>query len=138
MRILLITLTLPWHRKALPDRHIRLRLRHQRIANVLLAPARPGLVVLLTQWPNRHIYTPAHELPRGRGGLGCNSVNNHLEFLTVGLEGQVVDVVAEGIFDFASDGGEDAAGDGDSVQVVPELEGQHHYVDPTDLRDPCR
>lgn len=51
--------------------------------------------------------------------------------------------MAEGVFDFAADGGEadddvggeDAAGDGDPAQVLDELEGKHHNVDPSDLRD---
>lgn len=60
---LLNPLTLPRHSKALPDRQVRLCLRHQRIRNILLAPHPPILIRRLAKWPKGHIATPAHEFP---------------------------------------------------------------------------
>lgn len=140
---LLIPLAPPRHRKALAHRHIRPRLGHQRIPDILLAPSCPALVVLLAERPNGHILSPTHEFACRRGGLGRNRVDIQLQLFAVRLERQVVDVVAEGVFDFASNGcesnddvcGEDATRDRDPAEIVPELEGKHHDVDPGDLRD---
>lgn len=63
--------------------------------------------------------------------------------MTEMVEREIVDVVAEGVFDFASDeketedyvGGADCAGDGDPLEVVVELEGEDDYVDPCYLGD---
>ena len=77
------------------------------------------------------------------GGLRCDGVNVHFELFAKGLERQVIHVVAERVLDFCADlgdaqdnvGGEDAAGDGDPLQTGPQLERQHHDVDPGDLRN---
>jgi hypothetical protein len=143
MRRLLLVLTRPPHSKALAHIHIRPRLSHQRIANILLRPPSPIAIVLLAQGPNRHITASLHEFA-GRGRrLRGDGVNVEFEFFAVGFEGEVVYVVAKGVFDFAANGGEadddvgceDAAWDCDPAEVVPELEGEHEHVDPGDLGD---
>jgi hypothetical protein len=101
---LLVALAFPRNSKALPDRHVRLGLCHQGIADILLAPSSPRLVVLLAQWPDGHVAWAAHEFGGCGRWLGGDGVNVHFEFLAVGFEGQVIDVVAEGVLDFAADG----------------------------------
>jgi len=141
--LLLVCLTIPRHSKALPYGHIRLRLRHQRIANILLTPARPALVVLLAERPNRHVTGASHELARRGRRLGSDSIDIQFQLLAVGFEGKIIDVVPEGILNFAADRGEPdddvcgeyAPGDGDPAEVVPELEGEQHDVHPGDLGD---
>lgn len=104
---------------------------------------RPLFIVLIAERPDRHVTLALHKLTRGRRRLRSNSVDVHFEFFAVCFEGQVVDVVAEWVLDFAADGGEpdddvcgeDAAGDGNPLQRVNELEGKHHDVDPGDLGD---
>lgn len=59
------------------------------------------------------------------------------------VEGEIVDIVAEGILDFATDeeeteddvGGADCTGDGDPLEVVVELEGEDDDIDPGYLGD---
>lgn len=104
MMFFLLTLTLPRNSKALPNRHIRLGLRHQRIANILFTPCSPRLVVLLAERPDGHVAITTHEFAGGRSGLGGDGVNVHFQFFTVGFKGQVIDVVSEGVFDFAANG----------------------------------
>ncbi len=62
--LLLIRLTLSRSNKALPNSHIRLRLRHQRIADILLAPVHPAVIVLVAERPDGHIARSPHELAR--------------------------------------------------------------------------
>lgn len=139
----LLILAVPWRCEALPDSHIRFGLRHERVADILLAPVRPFGIALVAQRPDWHVALSTHEFERGWRRHGCNSVNVELEFLAEGLEGQIVNVVAEGVLDFATNGSqsddnvssEDASGDGDPVEAVNQLEWQHHDVNPGDLRD---
>jgi len=104
MMFLLLALTLPRNSKALADRHIRLCLCHQRIADILLAPSCPGLEVLLAERPDGHVAWAAHEFGGGGRWLRGDGVDVHFEFFAVGFEGKIVDIVAEGVLDFATDG----------------------------------
>jgi hypothetical protein len=141
IRLFIIILALSGNSEALANRHVRFRLRHQRVPDILLTASRPAVVVLLAERPDWHVASPAHELACSWCGLRSNRVNVQFEFFAVGFEWQVVDVVAEGVLDFTTDGGEsdddvggeDTSGNGDPAEVIPELEGQHHYVDPGDL-----
>lgn len=141
--LLAFLLLRPRNSKAIPYTHIRLRLRHKSIANMLLVAAHPiieALVAERVEWP---VKRTAEELCDLGTGIAHNVVDICLEFLAELVERKVVHVFAEGVFDFAADsgdaeddvGGEDAAGDGDPAELVPELEGQHHDVDPGDLGD---
>jgi len=131
------------HREAAPHLHIRLRLGHQRIPDILLTPRHPPLEALMTQRIHGHIHTGPEELVRLRYRIAHDIINVAFELLAVGFEREIVDVHAEGVFDFAADGGnaeddvggEDAAGDCYPAEIFPELEWQHHYVDPGNLGD---
>lgn len=143
MIILLIRLTQPRRSKALPDLHISFRLGHQRIPNILFAPRHPTRIIFLAKWPHRHIPISTEKLLCNKRRLGSDSVDVHFEFFAKGFEGEIVDIVAEGVLDFAADGGEPddyvggeyAPGDGDPFEVFDELEGEHEHVDPGYLRD---
>lgn len=77
----------------------------------------------------------------------CRNAGQDIEvsgnFIAEGLEGEIVDVVAEGVFDFSTDDGEteDNVGsyhggrDSDPVEFAEELEGEDHDVCPCDLGD---
>jgi hypothetical protein len=140
---LFICLALSRHGEAFPDCHICLGLCQQRITDVLLASACPALVVSLAQRPDGHVAAASHELSRSGGGLRGDGVDVELKLLAVCFEGKVVNIVAEGIFNLSSDlgksdddvCGENTTGNRDPAEVVPQLEGQHHYVDPGNLRD---
>jgi hypothetical protein len=129
--------------KAAAHLHIRLRLRHQCITNVLLAPPHPTLKALVTQRIHRHIHPVPEELGRLGHGVAHDIINITLKLLAVGFKRQIVYVHTEGILDFAADSGdaednvgsEDASRNCHPSEVFPELEGQHHYVDPGYLRD---
>ena len=141
--MLLILLLLPNLRITIPNPHIRLRLRHQRIPNILLTPRHPPIEALLAQRPQRHIQIAPKELGYVGPRVAHDVVDVGLELLAEGFEREVVDVFAEGVFDLAADGGdaeddvggEDGTRDGDPAEVVPHLEGEHHDVDPGDLGD---
>lgn len=140
---LFIGFTRPSSRKALPDRHIRLGLGHQSVSDILLAPIRPLIVILLAEGPNWHILPSPHELTSSGCRLAGDGVNIHLQFFTVGLERQVIDIMAKRILDFATNSGKtndnirgkDTAGNSNPAKGFPELEGKHHNVHPGDLRD---
>lgn len=144
MRRLLIDIALcPRDGETLPDDHIRLRLGQQRIADVLLAAARPAVEALVAQRPDGHIAVATHEL-ESRGCRLCgDAVDVHFQLLAESLERQIVYVVAEGVLDFAADGGEteddvggeDGAGDRDPLERGVQLERQDHDIDPCNLRD---
>ncbi len=80
-------------------------------------------------------------------GIGFGERGEHVdvtgEVAAVGVEREVVDVVAEGVLDLLADGcdaendvrGEDRAGDGDPFEGVVELEWEEHHVHPGDLGD---
>ena len=109
----------------------------------MLAPLAPEVHAAWVEWVHGHIADPLHKVFGLGAGLRHDDVDVHFEFLAVGFEGQIVDVHAEGVFDFTTDGGEaeddvageDAAGDGDPAEILPELEGQHHNVNPGNLGD---
>jgi hypothetical protein len=131
------------NRKAVPHLHVRLGLRHQRIADVLPTAAHPSLKALVAQWVDWHVAHILEEFTWLGRRVAHDVVNIALEFFAVGLQRQIVDVIAKGVFDLAADGGnaeddvgsEDAAWDGDPVEILPELERQHHDIDPGYLRD---
>jgi hypothetical protein len=140
---LFIRLTLSRHCEAFPDCHVCLGLCQQRIPDVLLASACPALVVPLAQRPDGHVAAAPHELSRSGGGLRGDGVDVELELLAVRFEGKIVNIIAEGVFNLSSDlgksdddvCGEDTTRNRDPAEVVPQLEGQHHYINPSNLRD---
>jgi hypothetical protein len=129
--------------EAVADAHVGLCLGHQRIADVLLCPAHPAVEALLAEGVERLVERAAEELGDLGARVAHHVVDVGLEFLAEGVEREIVDVFAEGVLDFAADGGdaeddvrgEDAAGDGHPAEIVPHLEGKHHDVDPGDLGD---
>lgn len=80
------------------------------------------------------------ELRRGDAGQGIQFLG---ELGAVVVQGQIVDVVAEGVLELVADGveteddvgGGDGAGDGDPVEGVVELEGEEVDVEEDDLGD---
>ena len=62
VRLLIIRLALPCDSKALADRHIRLRLGHQRITNILSAAAHPAVKVASAERADGEISRVAEEL----------------------------------------------------------------------------
>jgi hypothetical protein len=129
--------------EAVADAHVGLGLGHQGIADVLLRAPHPGVEALLAERVERLVQRVAEELGHLRARVAHDVVDVGLEFLAEGVEREIVDVFAEGVLDFAADGGnteddvggEDAAGDGHPVEVVPHLERKHHDIDPGDLGD---
>ena len=75
--------------------------------------------------------------------LGGQEVEIHGDLSTVRLEGQVIDVVAKGILDFAADKqnaqdyvrGDNCCRDGYPLQCGVQLKGQQENIDPGDLRN---
>lgn len=143
MVLLILILLGPYLRKATSYPHIRLGLCHERVADVLLAPRHPSIEVLLAQRVQRHVAYAPEEICDLGTGVAHNVVDVCLKFLAEGLKRKIVDVLAKGVFDFTTDGGntqndvggEDGSRDRDPTKVVPHLEGKHHDVDPGDLRD---
>lgn len=130
-------------REALAQAHRALRFGHQGIADILLAAVHPAVEALLAERPHGAVELVAEELLGAGRRVAHEEVDVGFELGAELFEGQIVDVHAEGVLDFASDGGEadddvrceDASGDRDPAEVVPQLEWEHQYVDPGDLRD---
>jgi len=85
MTVFFIALAFPGNSKALPHRHIRLRLGHQRIPDILLGSAGPGHVVLVAERPDGHVAVAAHKLAGRVCRLGCDGVNVHFELFAIGF-----------------------------------------------------
>ena len=147
VRCLLIDVALcPCNRETLPDDHVRLGLCKQCVANILLAARSPTVVALEAQRPDGHVAIAAHVFSSDRCRLCGDAIDVHLELLAESLERQIVDVVTEGVLNFATDSGEteddvrseDGTGDGNPLKRGVKLERQNHNVDPGDLRDSDR
>lgn len=108
--LILDALALPWDSEALADNHVSLCLGHERIADILFASRHPAAVVLLAEWPDGHVAVAAHVFASNRWRLRSDVVNVHFQFFTEGFQGQIVNIVAEGVLDFATNGGETDAG----------------------------
>ena len=89
-----------------PHPHRAPRLGHQRIPDIPLTPAHPATEALLAQGPQGLVHLVGEELGGLGGGVAHDEVEVHFEFLAKGLEGEIVDVVAKGVFEFAADGDE--------------------------------
>ena len=84
-----------------------------------------------------------HKILHPRWFLRRNHIQFILERFTEFIKREIVFISSERVFDFAADGGDaeddvgadDGAGDGDPAEGVPELEGEHDYVDPCYLGD---
>jgi hypothetical protein len=104
--LLFYALALPRHGKALANIHVGLCLCHERIADILLAAGLPAVVVLVAKGPDGHVARAAHEFASDRWRLRGDVVNIHLEFFAKSFERQIVDIVAKGVLDFATNGRE--------------------------------
>lgn len=143
MGLLILDTTRPLRIKAASHHHISRSLRQKRVPNILLIALHPRIPALLTKRPKHEVLAALHELRGIRRRGGSDGIDVVGEFYAVFFEGEIVDVVAEGVFDFAADGGDaedyvgrdDGARDCDPAQRVPELEGEQHYVEPGCLAD---
>jgi hypothetical protein len=136
-------------------------LRPQSFPNLLHRLLLPGLDPHMRQRVQQHIVIVHEEVVDQRSGLRQDDVEVALDLQAVSVEGQIVNVVAEGVLDFAADegdaedyvGGEQGRGDlgklaslsstqgkgkatyGDPAKRLEELEGQKQDVHPGDLAD---
>ncbi len=117
----------------------------QRTPDLILTPIQPLAIDLLAQWPKRLILIHAsldniiESQNRGRH----QGIDLTLQLLTVRVQWQIIDVVAEWVLELVADGRDaeddvccgDGTGNGDPLQGVVELEGEEVDVDEYDLRD---
>ena len=80
-----------------------LRLDPQPISNLLHTTSPPGIEALGMQ---HSVFLSGDKCLRARGCLGGNDVDLIGQLPAEFLERQIVDIVAEGVFNFAADGGD--------------------------------
>lgn len=120
-----------------------MHLHPQLITNPQLGPLVPDMVPGMMDREEHFVFLMLDEL----GDIGLRLAGDDVDFvgelLAVEVEREIVDVVAEGVFDFAPDQhqtdyyvrGEDCAGDRHPAEVGIELEGEKDNVYPADLVD---
>ena len=127
----------------LHQREMQAGLTRQRIPDLRHALGRPTLTPHLAQRVQQHVIGVHDDLLHAGGGATHDDIHVFTNLLAEGVEGKVVDVVAEGVLDLAADQGDaedyvrskDASRNRDITQQFVELEGEQQDVDPCYLAD---
>jgi hypothetical protein len=115
----------------------------QRIPDLLHTLIRPALASHVAQRIQHLVIVVSCNVRENRCHTAHDDIHVFPDLLAEGIEREIVDVVAEGVLDFATDecNAEDdicrkhAGGDGDPAKRFVQLEGEEEDVDPGDLTD---